>query len=148
VEPQRGPALGLGGGVWPVESFALPEGVGLILLTDGLFEGHSGSGNDRLGEDGLLEIARGLSALEAGDFVEALIVGAERRASQHGGLTDDVFLRWCALHARLTCSAPGPPVSASRGADADASNLDRGRTHGRFRSATVRSAVDRLQNTY
>ena len=38
----------------------LPEGHGLLLLTDGLFEGHSGRGNERLGEDGLLELARHL----------------------------------------------------------------------------------------
>ena len=30
----------------------------LLLLTDGLFEGYSGTGNERLGEDGLLALAR------------------------------------------------------------------------------------------
>jgi hypothetical protein len=100
--------------VWPVESFALPDGVGLILLTDGLFEGHSGSGNDRLGEDGLLEIARGVSALEAGDFVEALIGGAERRASQHGGLTDDVAVVRIARSADLIAArAPRREAAAA-----------------------------------
>lgn len=114
VEPRRGPALGLGGAGWPVESFTLPDGVGLILLTDGLFEGHSGSGNDRLGEDGLLEIARALSALEAGDFVEALIGGAERRASQHGGLTDDVAVVRIARSADLIAARPAG-FGAARG---------------------------------
>ena len=68
----------------------LPPGAGLVLLTDGLFEGHSGLGNERLGEDGLLELARSLAALPGADFVDALIDGAEELALAHGGLTDDI----------------------------------------------------------
>lgn len=90
VEPPAGPALGLGGTEWPTNVLELPEGHGLLLLTDGVFEGHTGRGNERLGEDGLLELARGIAALRGPEFVEALVDGAERRALAHGGLTDDI----------------------------------------------------------
>ena len=42
VEPPAGPALGWGGDGWPQYAMELPEGGGLVLLTDGLFEAHSG----------------------------------------------------------------------------------------------------------
>ena len=73
LEPPAGPALGLGAHEWPVSELELPEGHGLVLLTDGLFEGHSGRGNERLGEEGLLELARSLGGLPGGAFVDALI---------------------------------------------------------------------------
>ncbi|OOK63945.1 CHASE3 domain protein, partial [Mycobacterium kansasii] len=41
----------------------MPAGHGLLLITDGLFEGYSGSGRERLGEDGLLALARSHAAL-------------------------------------------------------------------------------------
>ena len=85
-----GPALGLGGTDWPVNELELPAGHGLLLLTDGLFEGHSGAGNERLGEDGLLELARSRADLPGPAFVDALIDGAEERAGMHGGLSDDI----------------------------------------------------------
>ena len=90
LEPPAGPALGLGAHEWPVTELELPEGHGLVLLTDGLFEGHSGRGNERLGEDGLLELARSLAGLPGGAFVDALIDEVEARARTHGGLTDDI----------------------------------------------------------
>jgi serine phosphatase RsbU (regulator of sigma subunit) len=90
LEPPAGPALGLNGTVWPLSELELPQGHGLLLLTDGMFEGHSGVGNERLGEAGLLELARSLAALPGPEFVDALIDGAEVRAESHGGLTDDI----------------------------------------------------------
>lgn len=90
LEPAAGPALGLGATDWPVVELELPKGHGLLLLTDGLFEGHSGVGNERLGEDGLLELARSRAALTGSAFVEALIGGAEELAGLHGGLSDDI----------------------------------------------------------
>src|SRR5262245_13038620 len=45
VEPKGGPALGLHTGAWEPQQVELPAGKGLVLLTDGLFEGHSGDGN-------------------------------------------------------------------------------------------------------
>jgi serine phosphatase RsbU (regulator of sigma subunit) len=90
LEPPAGPALGLGGTEWPVNQLELAAGHGLLLLTDGLFEGHAGRGDERLGEEGLLELARSLAALPGPDFVDALTEQAENRARMHGGLTDDI----------------------------------------------------------
>jgi serine phosphatase RsbU (regulator of sigma subunit) len=90
VEPPAGPALGWGCDGWPQSAIEIPEGGGLVLLTDGLFEGHSGSGAERLGENGLLELARPLAALPGPAFVDALIDQAEARAQAHGGFSDDV----------------------------------------------------------
>ncbi|MBV9513802.1 MAG: fused response regulator/phosphatase [Mycobacteriaceae bacterium] len=88
--PAGGPALGLHLTDWPEEQLELPERTGLLLLTDGLFEGHSGDGDERLGEEGVLELARSLPVLPAAAFVGALIDAAENRAATHGGLSDDV----------------------------------------------------------
>jgi serine phosphatase RsbU (regulator of sigma subunit) len=90
LEPPAGPALGLGGTKWPLNELELPAGHGLVLLTDGLFEGHSGVGNQRLGEDGLLALARSNAGLPGSAFVEAVIDGAQERAGRHGGLSDDI----------------------------------------------------------
>jgi serine phosphatase RsbU (regulator of sigma subunit) len=90
IEPSGGPALGLNHGDWTEQEVALADGDALLLLTDGLFEGHSGVGDERLGEDGLLELARSVATPDGQAFVEALIDGAEELALSHGGLTDDV----------------------------------------------------------
>jgi serine phosphatase RsbU (regulator of sigma subunit) len=90
LEPPAGLALGLGAREWPVNVLELPEDHGLLLLTDGLFEGHSGRGNERLGEDGLLELAQSLAALPGAAFVDSLIGEVEARARTHGGHTDDI----------------------------------------------------------
>ena len=90
VEPPAGPALGWGADGWPQYAMELPEGGGLVLLTDGLFEAHSGPGAERLGENGLLELARPLASLPGPAFVDALIDQAEARAQAHGGFSDDV----------------------------------------------------------
>ncbi|HME14120.1 MAG TPA: SpoIIE family protein phosphatase [Mycobacterium sp.] len=90
VEPPAGPALGWGADGWPQYAMELPEDGGLVLLTDGLFEAHSGRGAERLGENGLLELARPLAALPGAAFVDALIDHAEARAQAHGGFSDDV----------------------------------------------------------
>jgi serine phosphatase RsbU (regulator of sigma subunit) len=90
IEPPGGPALGLGRGDWTEQEVKLSDGDGLLLLTDGLFEGHSGVAGERLGEDGLLELARSVATLPGRAFVDALIDGAQERARSHGGLSDDV----------------------------------------------------------
>lgn len=90
IEPPAGPALGLGAEEWPVNQLQLAEGQGLLLLTDGLFEGHVGAGDERLGEAGLLRVARTLAGLPGREFVDALIGQAETFAQPHGGLTDDI----------------------------------------------------------
>ncbi|MCX2932314.1 SpoIIE family protein phosphatase [Mycobacterium sp. CVI_P3] len=90
LEPPAGPALGLGAQKWPQNELELPDGHGLVLLTDGLFEGYSGIGNERLGEEGLLELARSIATLPGPEFVKTLIDGAESRAQSRGGISDDI----------------------------------------------------------
>ncbi|WP_234791692.1 PP2C family protein-serine/threonine phosphatase [Mycolicibacterium mucogenicum] len=90
LEPTPGPALGLGATEWPVNRLQLQPGDGLMLLTDGLFEGPAGEGGERLGEDGLLAAARSLARLPGAEFVKALISETEARAEPFGGLTDDI----------------------------------------------------------
>ncbi|GBG37049.1 PP2C family protein-serine/threonine phosphatase [Mycobacterium montefiorense] len=90
IEPPAGPALGLRADDWPQHELELRVGQGLLLLTDGLFEGYCGTGNKRLGEDGLLALARTHNGLQGPAFVDALIDGAEELAGPRGGLTDDI----------------------------------------------------------
>jgi serine phosphatase RsbU (regulator of sigma subunit) len=92
IEPPAGPALGLNGTQWPPSEMELPEGYGIVLLTDGIFEGHSGVGNARLGEEGLLAMARTIADLPGPEFVKTLIDGAEQRAQAHGGIADDIAM--------------------------------------------------------
>lgn len=90
IEPPGGPALGLRADDWPQHDLELPVGYGLLLLTDGLFEGYSGRGNERLGEEGLLTLARSHAELPGPAFVDALLDGAQQLALPRGGLTDDI----------------------------------------------------------
>lgn len=90
LEPPAGPALGLHAGDWPQEELELRAGAGLLLLTDGLYEGYSGEGAQRLGEDGLLALARTHANRPGPEFVDALINGAQELAQPRGGLTDDI----------------------------------------------------------
>ncbi|MBB5915185.1 serine phosphatase RsbU (regulator of sigma subunit) [Nocardia transvalensis] len=81
----------------PVHEMTLAPGTGLMLFTDGLFEGYAGVGDDRLNEEGLLALARAAADLGPADFVDGLIAGAEALAEERGGLSDDVaavYLRW------------------------------------------------------
>jgi len=101
IEGQAGPALGLVAGVgWRTEELLLPPGAGLVLFTDGLFEGRVGPGSERLGEDGLVAMARELAGLPAAEFLDTLIEQTEAAASRYGGLADDVavvHLGWKAV---------------------------------------------------
>jgi serine phosphatase RsbU (regulator of sigma subunit) len=106
LEPPAGPALGFGGTEWPLNELELPPGHGLVLLTDGLFEGHSGVGNERLGEDGLLALARSHARLPGPAFVEAIIDDAHERAGGHGGLSDDIAVVRVERTARCPPSQP------------------------------------------
>ncbi|MFF6992113.1 SpoIIE family protein phosphatase [Streptomyces sp. NPDC010273] len=99
VEVAGGPALGVVPGLadWPVEELAVPQDAAVVLFTDGLFEGHVGRGAERLGEDGLLRLARERAGLAPEPFVDELIESAERLAEAQGGLADDVavmHLHW------------------------------------------------------
>ncbi|MER5433517.1 fused response regulator/phosphatase [Streptomyces sp. NPDC002588] len=99
VEVPAGPALGVlpGRARWPVEELHVPDSAAVVLFTDGLFEGHVGRGTERLGEEGLLRLARDVGALGPEAFVDGLIERAEDLAEGQGGLDDDVavlHLRW------------------------------------------------------
>ncbi|WP_406212695.1 PP2C family protein-serine/threonine phosphatase [Streptomyces canus] len=99
VEVPGGPALGMvpGGARWPTAHLPVPAGTSVMLFTDGLFEGHVSRGPERLGEEGLLALAREGAALDAEAFVDRLIEKAESLAEARGGLADDVavvHLNW------------------------------------------------------
>jgi serine phosphatase RsbU (regulator of sigma subunit) len=98
IEGAGGPALGLVPGLgWDEEVVALPVDASLVLFTDGLFEGRIGPGSQRLGEDGLVDMARDLAGLPSAVFVDALMARTEAAAGRYGGLADDVavvHLRW------------------------------------------------------
>ncbi|WSJ47754.1 SpoIIE family protein phosphatase [Streptomyces sp. NBC_01317] len=90
-EPEVGMALGLlpGLGRWSRTELALPPGGQVVVFTDGLFEGRTGP-SSRLGEDGLLALARKHGTLPAHAFVDALVDEAAEGAAPYGGLADDV----------------------------------------------------------
>ena len=92
LEPPAGPALGLNGYDWPLNELELPDGTRLlVLLTDGLFEGHSGRGRRAPRRGRACSSWRvPLRHLPGPAFVDALIDGAERTRQAHGGLTDDI----------------------------------------------------------
>lgn len=90
LEPAAGSALGLGATEWPVNQLQLAPAAGLLLLTDGLFEGPAGAEGERLGEGGLLATARSLADLRGPEFVRRLIAEVAARAEPFGGLTDDI----------------------------------------------------------
>jgi serine phosphatase RsbU (regulator of sigma subunit) len=98
IEGSAGPAVGLvPSPEWTETELTLPPGAGLVLFTDGLFEGRTGPGSERLGEDGLVELAGDLTALPPAAFVDTLLERTEAVAGQYGGLADDVavvHLRW------------------------------------------------------
>jgi serine phosphatase RsbU (regulator of sigma subunit) len=98
VEGEVGPALGLvAGHGWRDQEMPLPPGASLMLFTDGLFEGRTGPGSERLGEGGLLAMARELAGRPAAAFVDGLIERVEAATAPYGGLADDVavvHLRW------------------------------------------------------
>lgn len=91
-EVPGGPVLGLmpGRAHWPVTPLEAPRGTRLALFTDGLIEGRVGNGYERLGEEGLVRIAREYAHLPADDFVDAVIQRCEDLAADSGGLADDV----------------------------------------------------------
>jgi serine phosphatase RsbU (regulator of sigma subunit) len=84
------PPLGVVDGVaWPAVEHELPERWSLLLYTDGLIEGRTGVGNDRLGGDGLAAMVRGeLDKAGETGLVAALV---ERAEDLNGGpMLDDV----------------------------------------------------------
>lgn len=86
-----GPALGLlPGARWPRQQVELGGEWSLMLYTDGLIEGRVGEGNQRLGQDGMVDMVR--RQLAEGLRGEQLLRAAvsEVRELNGGELTDDV----------------------------------------------------------
>ncbi|TYK49241.1 SpoIIE family protein phosphatase [Actinomadura decatromicini] len=80
-EYAHGPALGLvPGAEWPTTEIDLGASWGLMLYTDGLIEGRVGQGSDRLGTDGLVELARTARASGATGrgLIDELVTEVER----------------------------------------------------------------------
>ncbi|WP_217140977.1 PP2C family protein-serine/threonine phosphatase [Streptomyces sp. AC627_RSS907] len=87
----NGPALGLlPGARWPRTQVELGAEWSLMLYTDGLIEGHTGEGRERLGQDGMVEMVR--RQLSEGLRGERLLRAAvnEVRELNGGELADDV----------------------------------------------------------
>ncbi|MFC0861547.1 PP2C family protein-serine/threonine phosphatase [Sphaerimonospora cavernae] len=91
--PPGGPALGMLPGVddFPAHRMDLVPEAEIVLFTDGLYEGRIGS-RERLGEDGLLVLARQSADLAPAAFVDSLLSRAEAMSENYGGLADDVAL--------------------------------------------------------
>ncbi|MFG3661471.1 PP2C family protein-serine/threonine phosphatase [Streptomyces sp. NPDC047706] len=87
----NGPALGLlPGARWPRMQVELGREWSLMLYTDGLIEGHTGQGRERLGQDGMVEmISRQLSQGLRGEQLLREAVN-EVRELNGGELADDV----------------------------------------------------------
>ncbi|GHC59436.1 PP2C family protein-serine/threonine phosphatase [Streptomyces flavofungini] len=86
-----GPALGLlPRARWPRRQVELGGSWSLMLYTDGLIEGRIGEGNQRLGQDGMVELVR--RKMAAGLRGDALLEASvnEVRDLNGGDLTDDV----------------------------------------------------------
>jgi serine phosphatase RsbU (regulator of sigma subunit) len=87
----NGPALGiLPEARWPRIDVELGPEWSLMLYTDGLIEGRTGEGRERLGQDGMVELVRGRLAegLRGEELLRATV--NEVRALNGGELTDDV----------------------------------------------------------
>ncbi|MYW67881.1 SpoIIE family protein phosphatase [Streptomyces sp. SID8379] len=87
----NGPALGLlPKARWPRMQVELGPEWSLMLYTDGLIEGRVGQGNQRLGQDGMVELIRRRRAqgLHGEELLEAAM--NEVRDLNGGDLTDDV----------------------------------------------------------
>ncbi len=99
IELPGGPALGIlpEHADWPESTLQVPPGGAVVIFTDGLIEGRVGSGRERLGEEGLVELANRHPDRPADDFLDAVIDSAQRLAADSGGLADDVavlHLEW------------------------------------------------------
>jgi serine phosphatase RsbU (regulator of sigma subunit) len=90
LEPERvDPPLGVvDDAVWRPRVYSLPDRWSLLLYTDGLIEGRTGVGADRLGGDGLEAMVRGLRDHSAPGLLTTLVEQAEEL--NDGPMLDDV----------------------------------------------------------
>ncbi|MEV0848284.1 SpoIIE family protein phosphatase [Streptomyces sp. NPDC049954] len=93
-EPEGGMALGLLGGdvdadAWPEAALSTDPRTAVVACTDGLFEGRTGP-RTRLGESGLLDLARRHNGRGGQDFVDTVVEEVTALAAPAGGLSDDL----------------------------------------------------------
>ncbi|MEW2397820.1 SpoIIE family protein phosphatase [Streptomyces sp. NPDC046862] len=87
----NGPALGLlPKARWPRTQIELGGSWGLMLYTDGLIEGRVGTGGERLGQDGMVDLIRRLLDQDLGGEELLQAAMSEVRDLNGGELTDDV----------------------------------------------------------
>lgn len=107
---RNGLSLGMfpGRGRWHESTIALPPGAGLLLYTDGAFEGFCTDGT-RLGEDRFLDLAGRLATIgDPVEYVDALLAAVQHDDGRHN---DDTAL----LYITHTGAARAPgPVSPGR----------------------------------
>ncbi len=107
-----GIALGLlpGAHRWETTRTTLPPGSSLLMFTDGLVEGHSGAGSERLGVEGLIRLIERSPDLAGGPLVQHLATTARRLdGNRH---TDDLavlLLSWSATGGGPVVAAVGAP---------------------------------------
>ena len=89
-----GRAIGIGDGEWSTERVELPRGWTLLGYTDGLIEGRTGDGAERLGEDGIhaviteqMRLRPGWSVLSR-ELLNDIVDATE--AINRGPLSDDI----------------------------------------------------------
>ncbi len=77
---EGGLALGLAPGAhtWATTRVTLPSAASLLMFTDGLIEGHTGQGRERLGIDGLIGLIDAAPGLTGNKLVEHLTTTARR----------------------------------------------------------------------
>ncbi|WP_030207917.1 PP2C family protein-serine/threonine phosphatase [Streptomyces bikiniensis] len=103
LEAAHGIALGIFSGPhrWPATVVPLPATGALTLYTDGLTEGHSGTANERLGVEGLLELIATLPAEDPAVQVDLLIKEThELNAGRHSDDLAVLRLDWGSPPAR------------------------------------------------
>ncbi|MEW1905838.1 fused response regulator/phosphatase [Streptomyces sp. NPDC086147] len=97
LEAEHGIALGIfpGPHLWPATVVPLPATGALTLYTDGLTEGHSGTANERLGVEGLLDLIATLPSDDPAVHVDLLIKEThERNAGRHSDDLAVLRLDW------------------------------------------------------
>lgn len=101
VNPRPGIALGLFPGLedWHENEMALADRDGVVLVTDGLYEGRTAYG--RLGEKGLLDLAARYASRPPQAFVDALVGHVSLLAAPFGGLADDVTVLHLSCDRRI-----------------------------------------------
>lgn len=98
----RGRAIGIGNGQWKAERVSLPQAWTILLYTDGIVEGRTGQGPERLGEKGLHELVAHRIAEDPNwrdrprALLDDLIEDAE--CLNGGALSDDVAMLLVGMH--------------------------------------------------